>query len=453
MAIMPFRFAASLMFYAILALDVAVLPLSGAIALEWRTTRLGGVGQAGYVDLLLLSALMSAGFSIGIYQSWRGGAGRAMLGRVTLMWALTWGLLLVWLVFTKTSSEYSRIWLGAWLALSLAMLWMERLLAWGLLVAMRKRGAFSRDVVLVGNAKIVAEVRRRMRSSSWTGFKLVKVVAPEDVADLEEEAKALQPQEIWLSVDTGDHNALHKMLDALRHTTANIRLLPDLGNFRLINHGVSVQMGMPMLDLAHSPMGGINLVLKEVEDRLLAALILLLISPLMILIAIAVKLDSPGPVFFKQRRHGWHGKEIWIYKFRSMTVHEEHGNQVTQATKGDSRITRLGAFLRSSSLDELPQFINVLQGRMSVVGPRPHALAHNHHYKELIHRYMLRHKVKPGITGWAQVNGHRGETDTLDKMQARVEHDLFYIENWSVWLDLKIVFFTVFKGFRHQNAY
>lgn len=292
-----------------------------------------------------------------------------------------------------------------------------------------------------------------MRASAWTGFNLVKVVAPEDVATLEEVVKAYQPQEIWLSVDTGDHKALQKMLDALRYASANIRLLPDLGNFRLINHGVSIQMGMPMLDLAHSPMGGMNLLAKEVEDRILAALILVLISPLMALIAIAIKLDSPGPVFFKQRRHGWHGREIKIYKFRSMNVHQEHGNLVTQATKGDSRVTRLGAFLRSSSLDELPQFINVLQGKMSVVGPRPHAVAHNHHYKELIHRYMLRHKVKPGITGWAQVNGHRGETDTLDKMQARVEHDLFYIENWSVWLDIKIVFLTVFKGFRHKNAY
>ena len=453
MAIMPFRFASSLMFYVILALDVVMLPLSGYIALEWRKSHLGGVGAAGYDDLLLLSALMAAGFSVGIYQSWRGGAGRAMLGRVTLMWALTWGLMLVWLVFTKTSSEYSRIWLALWMAVSLGLLWMARLLALGVLVSMRRKGAFSREVVLVGSANVVADVRRRMRSSSWTGFKLVKVVAPEDVATLEAVVLEFQPQEIWLSVNTNDHQAMHRMLDALRFASANIRLLPDLGRFRLINHGVSVQMGMPMLDLAHSPMGGMNLLLKEVEDRVLAAIILLLISPLMILIALAIKLDSPGSVLFKQRRHGWHGKEIKIYKFRSMKVHQEHGNQVTQATKGDSRVTRLGAFLRSSSLDELPQFINVLQGKMSVVGPRPHALAHNHHYKELIHRYMLRHKVKPGITGWAQVNGHRGETDTIDKMQARVEHDLFYIENWSVWMDLKIVFLTVFKGFRNKNAY
>ena len=190
-----------------------------------------------------------------------------------------------------------------------------------------------------------------------------------------------------------------------------------------------------------------------IEDKVLGALILLLISPCSF-IALAVKFSSPGPVLFRQKRHGWNGEEISILKFRSMFVHDEDARvSVTQATKGDPRITPLGKFLRSTSLDELPQFFNVLMGSMSIVGPRPHAVAHNFEYREHIPRYMLRHKVKPGITGWAQVNGFRGETDTMEKMELRVQADLYYIENWSLWLDIKIIILTVFKGFVGKNAY
>ena len=167
----------------------------------------------------------------------------------------------------------------------------------------------------------------------------------------------------------------------------------------------------------------------------------------------AVKISSPGPIFFKQMRHGWDGKPIKVYKFRTMVVHDEEEGRVSQAGQGDTRITRLGAFLRRTSLDELPQFFNVLQGRMSIVGPRPHALIHNEEYKEQIDAYMLRHKVKPGITGWAQINGWRGETDTLEKMKKRIEYDLYYIEHWSLWFDLKIILLTLLKGFVHKNAY
>jgi len=176
------------------------------------------------------------------------------------------------------------------------------------------------------------------------------------------------------------------------------------------------------------------------------------VSPVMAAIAVGVKTGSPGPVLFKQRRYGLDGDEIVVYKFRSMTVSED-GAVVTQARKNDARVTRFGAFLRKSSLDELPQFINVLQGRMSIVGPRPHAVAHNEQYRKLIKGYMLRHKVKPGITGWAQVNGLRGETDTLDKMQARVACDIEYLRNWSLMFDLMIILKTVLVVFRDRNAY
>ncbi len=191
---------------------------------------------------------------------------------------------------------------------------------------------------------------------------------------------------------------------------------------------------------------------KRIADILLSSMILLLIALPMMLIALAIKITSPGPVIFKQRRYGFKGEKIVVWKFRSMTVCED-GGKVEQAKKHDPRVTKLGAFLRRNSLDELPQFINVLQGRMSIVGPRPHAVAHNEWYRGQIKGYMLRHKVKPGITGLAQINGYRGETDTLDKMEGRIQYDLTYIRNWSLWLDIKIILLTIVKGFLGAKAY
>ena len=210
--------------------------------------------------------------------------------------------------------------------------------------------------------------------------------------------------------------------------------------------------GVPVVGICETPFTGTNALVKRLSDVILACIILVLISPLLLAVAIGVKMSSPGPIIFKQRRNGLDGEEIIVYKFRSMRT-QDNGPVVKQATKGDPRITPFGAFIRKTSLDELPQFINVLQGRMSIVGPRPHAVAHNEEYRRLIKAYMVRHKVKPGITGWAQVNGLRGELDTPDKMERRVQHDLYYIEHWSLWFDLRIVLMTFFKGFVHENAY
>jgi putative colanic acid biosynthesis UDP-glucose lipid carrier transferase len=210
--------------------------------------------------------------------------------------------------------------------------------------------------------------------------------------------------------------------------------------------------GMPVIAICETPFMGLNSMIKRTSDIVLSCVILLLLAPLMLAIALAVKMSSPGPVIFRQRRYGLYGEEIIVYKFRSMKV-MENDNTVVQARRGDGRVTPIGGFLRRTSLDELPQFINVLQGRMSIVGPRPHAVAHNEQYRKLIKGYMLRHKVKPGITGWAQVNGLRGETATLDKMEARIQYDLDYLRNWSLWLDLWIVLKTVKVVFTRENAF
>ena len=257
---------------------------------------------------------------------------------------------------------------------------------------------------------------------------------------------------IYLSLPMANQMRILNILDELKDTTASIYFVPDTFMTDLIQGHMGQIDGIPVVAVCETPFQGFNGFLKRLSDIVFSLIIITLISPLLLIIALAVKFTSPGPIIFKQRRYGLDGKEILVYKFRSMTVTED-GNQITQAQKQDKRITPLGAFLRKSSLDELPQFFNVLQGRMSVVGPRPHAVAHNELYRKQIKGYMIRHKVKPGITGWAQVNGLRGETDTLEKMKDRIDFDLDYLRNWSLRLDAHIILKTILVVFKDQNAY
>ena len=259
-------------------------------------------------------------------------------------------------------------------------------------------------------------------------------------------------QLIYLSLPMASQPRILQILDELKDTTASIYFVPDMFVTDLIQGHTSMVCATPVISVCETPFKGSEGVVKRVSDIVLSSMILLLISPLLLIIAAAVKLGSPGNVIFKQRRYGLDGEEIVVYKFRSMTVTED-GGSIQQATRNDSRVTPIGAFLRKTSLDELPQFINVLQGRMSIVGPRPHAVAHNELYRKLIKGYMVRHKVKPGITGLAQVSGFRGETDTLDKMQGRIDFDLQYLRNWSLGLDLRIIFKTIRMVVKDQSAY
>src|SRR4051794_41104731 len=265
-------------------------------------------------------------------------------------------------------------------------------------------------------------------------------------------ARANRVDVIYIALPMASQPRILKLLEDLRDTTASIYFVPDIFVSDLIQARFDSIGGLPVVAVCETPFVGVNGLVKYASDFVLAAIILFVISPLMVAIAVGVKLSSPGPVLFKQRRYGVDGRKIVVYKFRSMTVAED-GDVVTQATKNDSRITPFGAFLRKTSLDELPQFINVLQGRMSVVGPRPHAVAHNELYRKLIRGYMIRHKVRPGITGLAQVHGFRGETETVEKMKARIEYDLAYLRNWSLLLDLQVILKTIVVVLKKQNAY
>lgn len=403
-----------------------------------------------------------------IYVSWRGRHKMQLLAQLLAGHCIGFALLMGILVLSHQAISFSRVWMGYWFILGFCGSVGFRALIYWLLNRVRSQGLNAKQIVLVGTEESITKIMTTLESKPWMGLKVcwaVFIAPPQkpvlladhqwslSLDNLVTKVNEYNASDVWICLPLKEEDIMNEVIYTLRHHTANIRYFPDLSGFSLIKHKTTTIAGMPALDLSCTPLDGINWVTKNIVDRLLGLMILIFISPIMALIALGIKITSPGPVLFKQYRHGIDGRRINIYKFRSMKVHQETDGQVTQASKSDNRITAFGAFLRRTSLDELPQFFNVIQGKMSIVGPRPHALAHNEFYKEEIEYYMKRHKVKPGITGWAQVNGFRGETDTIEKMRKRIEYDLFYIENWSLGLDLKIIFMTLFKGFVHSNAY
>lgn len=330
----------------------------------------------------------------------------------------------------------------------------------------RLRGYNNKNVIFVGLNSSSKKIAIDMSIKKWLGFNVLgyyeyDAVFREDISfkyfgdvndfisDLSS-SKLISADIVYLSFMESEK--IRPILEELADTTLTVKLVPDAFLKNIYEATSQVFNNQDVLSLFDSRINGLNKLLKNFEDKILSVCIIFIISPLLLIIALAVKLSSPGPIIFKQARYGLDGKIINIYKFRSMMV-MENKNIITQATSNDIRVTKVGRFLRRSSLDELPQFFNVLQGKMSIVGPRPHAVAHNEEYRKLIKGYMLRHKVKPGITGWAQINGYRGETDTLDKMAKRIEYDIFYIKNWSLTFDFKIIILTIFKGFFNKNAY
>jgi len=451
-------------------LDACTILLAGCLAYLYRFGDCH-LSSAYLLALALGTLLASIVLSFfGLYSSVRGHSFWRHILRLNQA-LLLFSILLACIGFlTKSGELYSRVWFFLWMLFSLTALLAFRFSLLILLRLMRKRGWNERRVMVIGLGDLGGQLVQTVQQALWTGFRLVAILDehPEGKptvisgipvlklpANLSDYLHA-QPQEIdelWLALPLRAEDEVKKILYQLRHHTLAIRLVLDVFGLGLLKHSITQVDRFSMLDLNASPMVGMNRVIKALEDRVLAVLILILISPLFLLLALAVKLSSKGPIFFKQLRHGWDGRVIKVYKFRTMYEHQEKSGHLTQASAKDQRVTPLGRFLRRTSLDELPQFINVLQGRMSIVGPRPHALQHNEFYKDSINAYMQRHKVKPGITGWAQVNGWRGETETLEKMRKRVEFDLYYIENWSPVFDLQIIFLTLLRGFISRNAY
>jgi putative colanic acid biosynthesis UDP-glucose lipid carrier transferase len=384
-------------------------------------------------------------------------------------WALTMFIILSIAFLQKMTGEHIRKVIILWFVNVQVGLVIWRVIVRTILRYARKKGRNTKTYAIGGAGDLGVKLYRIISRNIWMGLLFdgfyddfkpkceamfnddgMKIKGTLD--DMVGKAKMGMIDTIYIVLPMRAEARIKDITTKLADTTASLHIVPDLFAFTLLTARVIFMEGLPVFSIHETPFRGPNDWLKRAEDIILGLLISILIMPLFLIIGFAVKLSSPGPIIFRQRRYGMNGEEIWVWKFRSMTVCED-GPNIPQAQKNDVRVTRFGAFLRKSSLDELPQFINVLKGDMSIVGPRPHAVAHNEYYRQLVSGYMLRHKVKPGITGWAQVNGWRGETDTLDKMKNRVEYDLAYIRNWSLWLDLKIIFMTVVGSFCGKNAY
>jgi len=405
----------------------------------------------------------------GLYRSWRMSSFKQESVTVLQAWLLTMLVVLVIAFLSKFSGSFFRRVVVFWFVSGFFSLIIFRYLARFALRSFRRKGFNVRSVVIAGAGDLGTNLARVILNNDWMGLRFdgfyddfkpkgSKAIAEFDITikgnldELIEEIKERHVDYVYLALPLRAEKRLKEVIQKLSDTTASVYIVPDIFTFGLLNARMVDMGGIPTISVYENPFYGINDWIKRGEDIIVGSLITLMILPLMVILAVGVKLSSPGPVIFKQRRYGFNGEEIFVWKFRTMSVCED-GPDIPQAQKNDPRITKFGEFLRKTSLDELPQFINVLQGRMSIVGPRPHAVAHNEYYRNLIPGYMLRHKVKPGITGWAQVNGWRGETDTLEKMQKRVDFDLAYIRNWSFWMDIKIIFMTVFGGFGGKNAY
>lgn len=419
--------------------------------------------------VLAVLGFVTAGELTHLYSSWRVYAFRQEVAELAAVCAAVGALLVTIAYLTKTSEHYSRVIMILWWSLSFSVLVVLRFAMRLFLRASRVKGRNVRSLAIAGAGDLARRVAERVLAAEWLGLNLVGFYDDDvkcgveplagrsfkvqgNLADMVERARSGNVDYVYVALPLANERNVMDLIRQLSDTTASVFLVPDFFMFEMMNARWTEIEGMPVVSVFDTPFLGVDGSLKRLEDIVLAGLILIPALPFMLLIALAIKLTSSGPILFVQRRYGMSGKVVDVWKFRTMTVLED-GENVQQARKGDPRVTRLGAFLRRTSLDELPQFINVLQGYMSVVGPRPHAVSHNEQYRKLVTGYMLRHKVKPGITGWAQVNGWRGETDTVEKMSKRVEHDLYYIRNWSIWLDVKIVFLTLVRGFKQPAAY
>jgi putative colanic acid biosynthesis UDP-glucose lipid carrier transferase len=409
--------------------------------------------------------------SLELYRSWRMDTLLQQLGVTVTCWALVAATLAVIMYFTPffntIHKEITLYWLiGCGIALPS---W--RLIARLTLNQLRLRGANSRTAIIIGATASGAALAKSILKNPQYGIKLIGFCDDRNIDRLDKEHKFIKNSRflgntdiaidlaneskidnIYIAMPMAAEKRIQEILLLCGNTTANVHIIPDFFTFNLINSRLSKVGDVQTLSIYDTPINGLSSWVKRIEDLVISVGVLTVAALPMLLIAIIIKLGSRGPVLFKQDRYGLSGERIKVFKFRSMSVCD-NGDKIVQAKKGDSRITPFGAFLRRTSLDELPQFFNVLGGSMSVVGPRPHAVAHNEEYRQKIGCYMLRHKVKPGITGWAQINGWRGETETIDKMEKRIEYDLDYLRRWSVLLDIKIVFLTIFKGFVGKNAY
>jgi len=459
-------------------LRIALVPSVAIASLVASTTLLDVRFTEPYVALAIITALLTLLVMArdALQQANLVGAHSfTLVGRIGVGWLAVVGVLLMLGYATKSSEIFSRRALFLWFLLTPPFLVAASLAVQQWLRALLVSSRYARSAVIVGTTKMALELARTLHQRPELGLKLRCVFVDEDKGDapidgatsaairklagaeirqggcVSEYVNARHIDVVFIARET-HAPGVRGICEELRNTTSSVYLIPDVSLYDLMQARVGDVDGIPVIALCESPLQGARGAVKRVTDIVFATLLLIVAAPVMALIALAIKLDSPGHVFFRQDRYGLDGERIVVYKFRTMSVCE-NGLVIVQAKRNDARVTRVGKFLRRTSLDELPQLINVLQGRMSLVGPRPHAVAHNEEYRNLIAGYMVRHKVTPGITGLAQVSGCRGETSTVDDMRRRVQYDLEYLRHWCWLLDIKIMLRTLVLLFHDKRAY
>jgi Undecaprenyl-phosphate glucose phosphotransferase len=458
----------------LLPLDILVLAVSASLAYAlW----LVGDPYSLWTEYGLITAFgtllaVNLFYLTGLYQPDILKQPGVAIRRVAACWMAVAATLVAVGFLTKTSEDYSRLWALSWFTLSLATLIGMRWLFFVQTTRWTAQGKLQRTVAIVGSGPLAIRLADHFSANPADGIRVAGIFSDENrpasssnrvparrggnLVDLLARVRRGTIDTVIIALPKFSERRLQRILVQLAEMPVDIRLCPGPAALRLMQGGISHYANIPMFNVTDRPFSDWRYAAKEIEDRLLASLILLMIAPLLLMIASLIRLDSPGPILFRQKRYGYNNQLIEVFKFRTM-YHERqdlHGDQLTQ--RNDPRITPIGRLLRRWSLDELPQFLNVLRGEMSIVGPRPHAVsakAAGLLYQDAVSQYRARHRVKPGITGWAQINGWRGPTDTVRQIQKRVEHDLYYIENWSLWLDFKIILLTPIKGLIGHNAY
>jgi putative colanic acid biosynthesis UDP-glucose lipid carrier transferase len=448
-------------------MDVVVIGFT-LFASQWMTGQ-----HASDKSFLTIAIAVSVYFIVTeiicVYQGEASQSANFELGSILIAWLLTVLLLAALAFFTRHGDDFARSSMLSWIVVTGATLGLSRMLFRIGVEALVAGGVGQRRCAIAGLNALGLQLLHNAQSNPGCGLQMLgfyddrskeRWLAELDaesqflgrLEELVERAKAGEIDTVFVTLPMRAESRIRWLLEQLSDTTVNAYIVPDFFVFELLHSRWNTVGGLPAVSVFETPLYGVDGWTKRSFDVIAAGLGLVCLTPLMLFCAALVKASSPGPIFFRQRRYGLDGREIWVWKFRSMRSCD-NGSHVVQATKADPRITPIGAILRRTSLDELPQLFNVIDGSMSLVGPRPHASAHNEHYRKLIRGYMLRHKVKPGITGLAQVEGYRGETETLDKMQKRIDFDHRYIQQWSLWLDIKILCRTFWVVFKQQNAH
>ena len=416
----------------------------------------GFISTIDAVFMVSLLAIMGVTYDqMGIYRQFGGLISSTR--NLFFAWSVSFAITLFIYIMAQYFDQFSRPVLMAIFFIAFSGQLANRLILITLRVQTAHANEDRNNVLLIGGGPLVKHLYDNINSNPWLQEKAIgRIQISNEDGDDEMPVPVLGTRDeiievvrengvrtVYIAVSLENSHLVEQLYLDLANENLDIHWVPNIFTLRLINHSVKELAGLPLLTLSESPLIGNHLMFKAIEDRIIALITLILVSPVMLVTAILIKLDSPGPVIFRQSRTGWNGKEFHIWKFRSMKPPQRRSDDVKQATRDDDRVTRVGRIIRKTSIDELPQLFNVLSGTMSMVGPRPHAIEHNTDYDQRIHSYMTRHRIKPGITGLAQVNGYRGETDTLDKMKKRVEYDMQYINNWSFWLDIKILVMTI----------